>query len=232
MRPRLTQAALVVSAALVVTTVRPVLATEPAPASLEAPPVIGAEATSATRDLLISEARRARYWRYAWIGINGGLAAGSFALLPYSERNNWPELIVGGIGSVASTVLTVAWPLDVEAAPDELARAAASGDGRRADQLMLAYGRDERDRLRWPWHALNVGVGLAYFGILGLGWGHWENGALAGATAFAIGEIQTLTQPSRLADATASGRTWQATATAGPSGRGGQLFLVALHGHF
>ncbi len=146
--------------------------------------------------VVLDEAARARRWRYSWIAINAALAVGSVALLPLSDRQQHPSLILSGIGSGISTALTIAWPLDVEAAPTQLLGAT---DPAGVQDLRLAYGRDERDRLRWPWHLLNVGVGVAYFLILGAGWQQWEKGAWAGLSAFAIGEAQTLTQPSTLA---------------------------------
>ena len=146
--------------------------------------------------VVLDEAARARRWRYAWIAINAALTVGSFALVPLSDREQHPSLILSGIGSGLSTALTVAWPLDVEAAPTRLVDV---GDPAGVQDLRLTYGRDERDRLRWPWHLLNVGVGVAYFLILGAGWQQWEKGVWAGVSAFAIGEAQTLTQPSALA---------------------------------
>jgi len=147
--------------------------------------------------VVLDEAARARRWRYAWIAINAALAVGSIALLPLSDREQRPSLILSGVGSGISTALTVAWPLDVEAAPSQLLGAT---DPAGVQDLRRAYGRDERDRLRWPWHLLNVGVGVAYFLILGAGWQQWDKGAWAGLSAFAIGEAQTLTQPSALAE--------------------------------
>lgn len=156
---------------------------------------IGVRAATLDRELR-EEARRARQWRWAWTGINAGLAVLSFASLPYATAEQRPALIVGGIGSTISTALTVAWPLDVERAEPVHGNPGCE-ELRAAEARAAAFGRDERDRTRWPWHLLNAGVGLAYFGILGLGWDQWEGGAWAGLTAFAIGEIQTLTQPTR-----------------------------------
>lgn len=150
---------------------------------------------------LHDEARRARVWRYAWTGINAGLTVSSFAPLPFVERDKWPELITGGVGSLISTVLTVAWPLYVEDAavmpvPGSCVELAAM------QKAALEYADDEASRVTWPWHLLNVAVGGVYYAIIGVGFGRTRNGVLAGVTALAIGEAQTLSQPTRWA------RTW------------------------
>ncbi len=67
-------------------------------------------------DAQLREARRARTWRYVWTGINGVLAVGSFALLPFVERDQRIELVVGGAGSTVASLFTWFVPLDIEAA--------------------------------------------------------------------------------------------------------------------
>jgi hypothetical protein len=150
---------------------------------------------STLQGALDAEAQRARRWRWAWTGINGGLTAFSFGSMPLVSRQSWPELVVGGVGSALSTALTIAWPLDVEAATRMRATAGSCDELQALEVRAGGYGRDERDRLRWPWHLLNVGVGAAYFAILGFGYHHWGSGAWAGVSALVIGEAQTLTQP-------------------------------------
>jgi hypothetical protein len=115
--------------------------------------------------------------------------------MPFVSRAQWPELVIGGVGSALSTALTVAWPLDVEVASASAGDAASREDPLALRRQAIAAGRDESDRQRWPWHLVNVGVGAAYFAILGFGYGHWKNGVWAGMSALAIGEAQTLTQP-------------------------------------
>src|SRR5260221_306477 len=52
------------------------------------------------------EARRAATWRYAWTGINGAFAVGSFAAIPLVDPQARPDFVLGGIGSTLSTVIT------------------------------------------------------------------------------------------------------------------------------
>jgi hypothetical protein len=184
------------STAVVVTLALGGAVLSPRAAAAQAPQETTMRLDAAPVGALLDEAARARRWRYAWIAINAAMAVGSVALLPLSERDERPSLVLGAVGSGLSTALTLAWPMDVEAAPVQVLGAR---DAAGVQDLRLAYGRDERDRRRWPWHLLNLGVGVAYLVILGAGWRQWDKGALAGVSAFAIGEAQTLTQPSRLA---------------------------------
>jgi hypothetical protein len=174
--------------------------------AFEAPAFAGTEAglhassdcAEIVRAAVAAEGTRARRWRYAWTAINGGLTAGSLALMPISDRQIWPELAVGGLGSAASAALTFAWPLDVEKAPTNLPQC----DPPLLEASRRAYARDEQDRFALTWHLANVGVGVAYLAILGFGWGHWRAGAWTALSAFAVGELQTLTQPRGLVAAT------------------------------
>jgi hypothetical protein len=174
-----------------------------APRGARAQPCAADTTALSLRASVDDEAFRARRWRYAWTGINAGFTAFSFASMPFTTREQWPELITSGVGSAISTALTVAWPLDVEAATTD-----ACNDPFTLRARAVAAGRDQRDRQRWYWHVVNAGVGVAYFAILGAGFGHWESGALAGFGALAVGEAQTLTQPVGAATRFAPGFTW------------------------
>jgi hypothetical protein len=147
---------------------------------------------------LRSEARRARRWRLSWVGINAGLAVSSFAPMPFYRRDQWPDLIVSGAGSVVSAVFTAIWPLDVERAQNHVAPSTCAALTA-LEAEAAADAADEEVRTRWPWHLLNVGVGGLYYVVIADGFGHQRNGVLAGVSAFAIGEVQLLTQPTRLA---------------------------------
>jgi hypothetical protein len=160
-------------------------------------PGAAAAAAQLSRDLA-DEGRRARTWRVAWTAINGALTVGSFAPMPFVSREQWPDLVVSGVGSAISTVLTVAWPLEAEQA----GRLPAPGSCAQLAASIAAAERaaaDEAARVTWPWHLINAGVGGVYYAILGLGYGRHASGVLTGASAFVISEIQLFTQPTALA---------------------------------
>jgi len=156
-------------------------------------------------DAQMSDARRARTWRYAWSGINGGLAVGSFALMPFVERDRRIELAVGGVYSTVSAVFTWFVPLEVESTLDRKSLAVPLCQGLRFEvEFAATAAADEAGRVTWPWHALNVGAGALYTAIMGFGLGQWVNGVVDGVLTVAVGETQLLTQPTRLS------RQWEA----------------------
>jgi hypothetical protein len=151
-------------------------------------------------DAQVREARRARVWRYAWTGINGTLAVGSVALIPFTSSEKHLELAVSGVGSTISTFATVLWPLDVEAHVNREFSRTDPCSGLEGEEASAAFAAaDEAGRVTWPWHLLNVAVGGVYFAIVGFGTHRWDDAAWDGLSAFAIGEAQLLTQPTRLA---------------------------------
>ena len=168
--------------------------------ALGAPRAAQAECEDAGRatQLAASLARqrgRARTWRFGWTGVNGALALGSVALLPVTRRSEWPDLIVGGAASALSAVVMVLTPLDVEADARAAMRLAPCGPLERIDALASHAAADERARVSWPWHLLNLGVAVVVGGILVVGFDHWEAGALNGGATFVLGELQLFTQP-------------------------------------
>jgi hypothetical protein len=151
-------------------------------------------------DAQMSEGRRARTWRHAWTGINGALAVGQFALLPWASTDQRLELVVGGVGSTASAAFTWFLPLEVEATLDRKVEAKNPCERLRIEEQYAAAGStDEAGRVTWPWHLGNLGAGLLYMTIVGVGTGRWDKAALDGVAAFGLGELQLLTQPTRLA---------------------------------
>ncbi len=156
-------------------------------------------------DAELRDARRARTWRYAWTGINGALAVGSFGLLPLVQSEQRLELVVGGIGSTVAAVFTWFVPLEVEATLDrKVALASACQRLAVEERFVAAAAADEASRVTWPWHLLNLGFGISYTLIVGLGADRWESGILDGVVAFGLGELQLFTQPTGLA------RKWEA----------------------
>jgi hypothetical protein len=148
----------------------------------------------------VRDAHRARTWRYAWSGINGALAVGSFAIMPFVERDRRIELAVGGVYSTVGAVFTWFVPLEVESALDRRGPAVPLCQGLRLEEDYAAVAAaDEAGRVTWPWHALNVGAGALYTAIMGFGLDQWTNGIIDGVLTIAVGETQLLTQPTRLA---------------------------------
>jgi hypothetical protein len=141
------------------------------------------------------EARRAKTWRYTWTAVNGGLTAGAFVAAPLVSREERPDFIVSGIGSAITTICTWAWPLRVEHAPDELD---ALPPAEQVQRLRRESAKDERERIRWPWHVANIGLAAAGGAVIAFGYRHYSSGALTAAAGSAIGELQLFTQPTGL----------------------------------
>jgi len=157
---------------------------------------------------LREQAGRAQTWRYAWTGVNGALAVGSFAPLPWASRESRPDWIVGGVGSVISTALTVFFPLRVENADADLAELERAPSAERHARLRALASRDaddERARFSLPWHALNLGGSVLVGSVLAFGFKRVPSGIATGVASFALGEAQLFTQPTALADSARSG---------------------------
>jgi hypothetical protein len=148
---------------------------------------------------LREEAHRARVWRYAWTGINGALAIGSFVAVPLVAREERPDYIVGGIGSAVNTATTFFMPLRVESAEEELDELPPAERPKHAHRLVLESAEDERARVTWPWHALNVGLAIIPGAIIAFGYDHYVNGLVTTLVGTTLGEVQLLTQPTGLA---------------------------------
>lgn len=160
--------------------------------------VASAEPRAGTAEDLHAEARSARTWRYTWVGVNGGLMVGAFAMLPLVERENRPDWIISGIGSGVTLLATWLWPLNVEGADEELSALPAAERSRRLPRLLHDSAEDEQARVTWPWHAANVGLSLGTGAIIAFGYQHYASGAITAVAGTALGEVQILTQPTGL----------------------------------
>jgi hypothetical protein len=150
---------------------------------------------------LRAQAKRAHTHRYAWTGINGALTVGSFALIPLVRRESRPDLVVAGVGSALGTVATFVFPLRVESAPaelDSLALLPAAERQQKLRELLRADAEDERARLAWPWHVLNLSVSALAGGIVAFGLHHTESGVTQAITSVVLGEAQLFSQPTGL----------------------------------
>lgn len=161
--------------------------------ALAAPPTHDAEAA------LRAEASRARTWRYAWAGVNGGLTIGAFVALPLDDREARPDWIVSGVGSGVTVLACWFFPLRVESAVDELDALPLAARARQLPRLLRESAEDERSRVTWPWHVANFGLSALGGGIIAFGYDHYLSGALTAGVSAALGEVQLFTQPTGLA---------------------------------
>lgn len=154
-----------------------------------------APTTSCALGPLRAEARAARTWRYTWSGINAGLMVGSFAIAPLVQKEDRPDWIVSGIGSGVTVLATWFFPLRVESAVDELEALPPEQCRAQLAPLSLESLRDERARVTWPWHVLNLGLSAAAGGIIAFGYRHYASGVVTGVVGASLGEAQLFTQP-------------------------------------
>lgn len=158
--------------------------------------------------LITEEAHRARVWRYSWTGINAALAVGGFVAAPLVDREDRPDWIIGGAGSVLTAATTWFWPLEVEAAEEELLALPPAERVKQLPRLLAKSAADERARVTWPWHVVNFGIGALTGGIIAFGYDHYESGIITGAGAFALGELQLFTQPTSLPATCGAASRW------------------------
>ncbi len=150
---------------------------------------------------LREQGARAHTHRLVWTSVNGALAVGSFALIPFVARDSRKDFVVSGVGSVLGTAATVFFPLRVEtdaAELDAIESLPPAERSARLRELFRADADDERERLAWPWHVANLGVSALAGGIIGFGFHHAESGIAQGVGSFVLGEAQLFTQPTGL----------------------------------
>jgi hypothetical protein len=147
---------------------------------------------------LRAEADRAWAWRRNWTLINVGLTAGSFAVVPLVEREDRPDWIISGAGSGITAITTWFFPLRVESAVEQLDALPASERAKQLPRLWRESAEDEHDRVTWPWHVANVALSAGAGAIIAFGYDHYVSGAVTAAAGTALGEVQILTQPTRL----------------------------------
>ncbi len=156
------------------------------------------------RALLHEQAQRARTYRYAWTGIDAGLALGSFGLIPLVKPETRKDYIVSGAVSALGAVTTFIFPLNVEADEAELSTLNALAPAERRKKLAALLkdaAEDEHNRVTWPWHLLNLGTSSVTGGIIAIGFDHVRAGIQTGVISFVLGELQIFTQPTGLVGA-------------------------------
>ena len=154
-------------------------------------------------DPLIDEARRAYVWRISWTAIYAGLAVGAVAAVPVFSKDDAPSLWIGAISSGVSAVYSWLFPLEVEAATGQLAnltdRHGSASRRARVRAMYTSASADERSRVTWPWHALNVGLALIPAIILWAGYDQLASGWMQFGAGVVLGEAALFTQPTGLA---------------------------------
>jgi hypothetical protein len=133
------------------------------------------------------------------------LSLGGIPILPKSET---PALAVGAATSAVSGLFTWFWPLDVEADAEAALRVGCFAPAKRDPELLRLRehsARDEASRVQWPWHVGNFVTALIPGAILWFGFNRKLDGALASIGGFAFGEIELLTQPTRLTNERSTG---------------------------
>jgi hypothetical protein len=152
---------------------------------------------------LAAEANKARTWRYVWTTLNGGSMVLSLAAIPILPKSARPDLVLGAATSALSGAVTWFWPLDVEDDAQVAERTRCWSPNERGPELLRLRrhsAADEAERIRWPWHVGNLVTSLIPGAILWFGFHEHVNGILSAAGSFASGEVELLTQPTRLAD--------------------------------
>jgi len=155
------------------------------------------------QDRLTYAEHKARLWAYGWGGGIAAAGAGSLAAVPFVSPENRVDWYTGAVSAgVGVAALVISPPIVLETAPAlraEIARATLPADVcsllQVAESDLVRVARDEEIQGRWYVHLgnvlFNVGVGL----FLGLGYHHWEAGAVNAIVGTAVGEALILTRP-------------------------------------
>jgi hypothetical protein len=143
-------------------------------------------------------------WRASWTGVNAVLSVGSAGALAFeSDKEGRPTLIVSAIASGLGAALNWGFPLEVEADARRAVQAARLPPAERRERLLELYAHaaaDESERVRWYWHVINIAAALVPAAIILAGYQRYEDALVIGLSGIAVGELNVLTQPTRLAD--------------------------------
>jgi hypothetical protein len=146
---------------------------------------------------------KARLWTFGWGGGIAAAGVASLAAVPFVAPENRVDWYTGAVSAaVGVAAIAIAPPVVLKTMPAlrvELARATLP-DGvcsllTVAESDLVRVARDEEQQGAWYVHVGNVlfNVGLGLF--LGLGYHHWEAGAINAAVGTAVGEALILTRP-------------------------------------
>ncbi len=144
-----------------------------------------------------------------YTGVFGGgfaaltaLSLGVAHLMPESDR---PDMYWSAVNSAIGTAFILLGPPEVMyGGPQFVQRVAlAPADDTCAllaegERLLREGAEGETFSRSWLMHVGNAALGVGMLLLLGLGYGHWESGAINGAVGIAIGELSLLTSPHQL----------------------------------
>jgi hypothetical protein len=174
---------------------------------------------------LDEEQRPTRIWRWSWIGIYGGLAAGGIAgaLLLHPEPGlQRTEHVLNAIGSALGAIGVALRPSPARHAADALRALPERTEEerqeklQRAELLLAESAAAEAAFAGWPTQigAVVVGAGLAL--PLWVKYDRPERAALSFFTTLAVTQIQIYTQPKTLIDLSARTKRPRLTLLPGP----------------
>lgn len=205
--------AALVGAILVASAPRPALAAAGCPVPEAAAPGLGdvdpARRFSWIDAQLTSGRRTARIWTFSW---GGGIAAagiGSLLAVPFVAPENRVDWYTGAVSAgVGVATLVIVPPAVLRTAPELQSQIANTPPGadlcpllRVAEADLARVARDEERQGAWYVHLGNVLFNLGLGLFLGLGYHHWEAGAINAAAGAAVGEALILTRPTAAIDA-------------------------------
>ncbi len=158
------------------------------------------------RQRLAREQGRARLWTGAWGGGYAALSLGQLAAMPLLGPADQIDNAIGVFTSVVGVAELVAFPLDVlsdqptlEARlPNLLAGPNPCAALAEAERVFVRDAESEASGVTWLMHGANLAFNVLVGLVMGLGYGHWEAGAIEAATGFALGEATLFTQPTGL----------------------------------
>lgn len=158
------------------------------------------------RERLKKEAPRARLYTGLWGGAFSLIALGELALIPVTAPAEHVDNYAGAISSLVSVGVLVALPLEVMEDADAFdgrvanltATAGPCAGLAEAERLFLRDAEGEAFGVSLLMHGTNVALNAVLALVLGLGFGHWEAGALNAVVGAVLGEASIFTQPTQL----------------------------------
>jgi hypothetical protein len=138
--------------------------------------------------------RHMKIWNATWFSIYGAATAAQTTLAIALDDDD--DKAVYGVGAGRAAIAALAVPiLSVETRALSTTTGSACADLAAAERVMAENVKLHAKGRGWFKHAGVVGLNLAAFLTLGLGFDLWERGAIGFGIGVVVGEIQIYTQP-------------------------------------